>query len=433
MILDIFNRIKLDKETYNYFNKTVQKYLRKQYIDRYHFQLKIKNYKSTSELFSGVDNGSEKYLDNESQNIKRELLRYLNSEKAEKGRFQIFPSPKVSVFLEKKLDLHLIDKMDFAIQISAYCYEFFFITMPIYESFGKLPKDLDIGEIQNLNNISYIISKNKEDICDSFTNLKYNFSLLYAPISIGIHSNANKDKVSEIYRNHKNVSSFNELLTVTELEWFSIQFSEGFSNLVDYFYLEDQINSIKIEQNRKYINQVIDKHAIINHERDTYNKLKSLFVLFFADTALYLLKKKDYDFRNIRKNSRYIGNNKGVMRFLLSDFMPTVIKTIVSEVPKSDGYRIYNELTNLDSHRKRNNQDIEYDAEYFPTLNNFMNNCQKYLNNWYIAEKNNKMKSTTWKYFQKVSNNPSCYNWQDDVMNSEDLNKKFDYSDYLNE
>lgn len=101
MILDIFNRIKLDKETYNYFNKTVQKYLRKQYIDRYHFQLKIKNYKSTSELFSGVDNGSEKYLDNESQNIKRELLRYLNSEKAEKGRFQIFPSPKVSVFLEK--------------------------------------------------------------------------------------------------------------------------------------------------------------------------------------------------------------------------------------------------------------------------------------------------------------------------------------------
>ena len=305
--------------------------------------------------------------------------------------------------------------------------------MPIYESFGKLPKDLDIGEIQNLNNISYIISKNKEDICDSFTNLKYNFSLLYAPISIGIHSNANKDKVSEIYRNHKNVSSFNELLTVTELEWFSIQFSEGFSNLVDYFYLEDQINSIKIEQNRKYINQVIDKHAIINHERDTYNKLKSLFVLFFADTALYLLKKKDYDFRNIRKNSRYIGNNKGVMRFLLSDFMPTVIKTIVSEVPKSDGYRIYNELTNLDSHRKRNNQDIEYDAEYFPTLNNFMNNCQKYLNNWYIAEKNNKMKSTTWKYFQKVSNNPSCYNWQDDVMNSEDLNKKFDYSDYLNE
>lgn len=220
-----------------------------------------------------------------------------------------------------------------ALWLTAYAYEFFFITMVNVE--------LMCGE----ENLSTPIRKINE-ITESFTRLKKGFELLFYPLVLAEGYNDFFDSAigsywlspikGSYYNFYNKIFVYNNVNVVKEsiTRFFRVRASEGFVNFEDIYNLKGNIKNAE---------DIYDNYPI----------LANFFVKIFISDAHKILEKaaiskKKNDKYDFSKNDLNSSEKQGLLKFLLADFMPTVIKKIQflleQEKTSGGGFELYKKM-----------------------------------------------------------------------------------------
>ncbi|GAJ26822.1 hypothetical protein JCM15457_1772 [Liquorilactobacillus sucicola DSM 21376 = JCM 15457] len=424
-ILDEYGRVKLDNKSQKYLLTTFQKYLKYHYKNLYDNAMEEKHFKKTTDLFNQIpkdpgDLSKGYYPDLNDSNVpaQSELSRFKNS-KLKKGKNSIFPTKKVSTFLEDKLNVTTSSAKDYALPLTTYAYEFFFISLPKYEIFNEFPDTLN--ENPDIRNLFPGKFYDKDHLFDSFIKLKLGFSMLYAPISMGMYSTYS-GQIGALDGKEK------YLTQKSFFEWQRIFFSEGF--------LPYRFSSMYLEK----LPKIGRKKILTNSEfSDYYPVLSNMFTALFADIAAELLDKKEYDFTNINRNSKYkTVESKGLLAFYLRDFMPLVLKKIqnllTSENKVAISLQIYSDLTTLHTNDficPFSDNTIRYNYKGLTKIKEFTDTYHFRLQEWFTWYQDIFDNSEYWNKWLKLQNNhTNGYDFQKDILTVTKLKKMFDFSEY---